>query len=111
MPPFPSMNSDIQFQTAAIKYYFIYDLTCANLKSNLSLYSLCYAEACNELAGLISVSLRPVNKARFEEMLQRWRAIGKTVSDLTGSRFELQTACFRRTRYRSTNWLVNCESE
>ena len=60
-------------------------------KSNLSLYSLDYAEACNELAGPISASLRPDNTAPFEEKRQRWRAIGNTVSDLTGPRFEPQT--------------------
>ena len=48
-----------------------------NQKSNLSLYSLYYAEACNEFAGPISTSLRPVNTTRsFEEMLQGWRAVG-----------------------------------
>ena len=53
-------------------------------KSNLSLYSLYYAEACSELAGSISASLRPGNTAPFKEMLQRWRAVGNTVSDMTG---------------------------
>ena len=61
---------------------------CFQIKSNLSLYSLYYAEACNELAGHISVSLRQGNTAPFEEMSQRWRAIGNTVADLTGPRFE-----------------------
>ena len=64
-------------------------------KSNLSLYSLYYAEACNELAGPISPSLRPGNTAPFEEMSMRWRAVGNTVSDLTGPRFEPQTSCCR----------------
>ena len=62
------------------------------IKSNLSLYSLDYAEACNELAGPISASLRPGNTAPFQEMSQRWRAVGNTVSDLTGPRFEPQTS-------------------
>ena len=66
------------------------------MKSNLSLYSLDYAEACNELAGLISASLRPGNTASFEKMSQRWRAVGNIVSDLTGPRFEPQTS---RSRY------------
>ena len=35
-------------------------------KLNLSLYSLYYAVACNELAGPISVSLHPGNTALFE---------------------------------------------
>ena len=50
------------------------------LKSNVSLYSLDYAEACNELAGPISASLRPSNTASFEEMSRRWRAV--TARDL-----------------------------
>ena len=60
-------------------------------KSNLSLYSLHYAEACNELAGTISASLRSGNTTAFEEMSQRWRAVGNTELDLIGSRFEPQT--------------------
>ena len=68
------------------------------IKSNLSLYSLDYAEACNELAGPISASLRPGNTAPFEEMSQRWRAVGNTVSDLTGPRFEPQTSRSRDER-------------
>ena len=67
-------------------------------KSNLSLNSLDYAEACNELAGLVSASLRPGNTAPFEEMSQRWRAVGDTVSDLTGPRFESQTSRSRDER-------------
>ena len=68
------------------------------IKSNLSLYSLHYAEACNELAGPISASLRPGNTAPFKEMSQRWRAVGNTVSDLTGPRFEPQTSRSRDKR-------------
>ena len=46
------------------------------VKSNLSLYSLDYVEACNELARPISLSrLVTGNTAAFEEMLQRWRAV------------------------------------
>ena len=58
------------------------------IKSNLLLYPLYYAEACNEFAGPISASLHPGNTARFEEKLQRWRAVKNTVFDLTGPRFE-----------------------
>ena len=68
------------------------------IKSNLSLYSLDYAETCNELAGPISSSLRPGNTAPFEEMSRRWRAVGNTVSDLTGPRFELETSRSRDER-------------
>ena len=59
---------------------------------NLSLYSPYYAETCNEFAGPISALLCPDNTALFEEMLQRWQAVGNTVSDLTGLRFEPQTS-------------------
>ena len=57
-----------------------------------------YAETCNELAGPISASLRPGSRAPFEEMSQRWRAVGSTVSDLTGPRFEPQTSRSRDER-------------
>ena len=46
----------------------------------------------------MSASLRPGNTAPFEEMLQRWRAVGNTVSDLTGPRFEPQTSRSRDER-------------
>ena len=47
---------------------------------------------CNELTGPISASLHPGNTVPFEEMPQRWRAVGNTVSDLTPPRFEPQTS-------------------
>ena len=73
------------------------------IKSNFSLHSLLYAEACNKFAGPISASLHPHNIATFEEMLQRWRAFGNTVSDLTGSRFEPRPpAPETNVSYRST---------
>ena len=62
------------------------------MKKNLSLCSLYYAEACNEFAGPISASLRSGNTASFEEMSQRWQAVGNTMSNLTGPRFELATS-------------------
>ena len=50
--------------------------------------------------GPISVSLRPEgNTASFKEMLQQWLAIGKVVSNLTGSRFEPQTSRSRNERF------------
>ena len=72
----------------------------SNLKSFIILaVSLeCSEACCNELAGPISASLRPGNTATFEEMSQRWQAVGNTVSDLTGSRFELWTSRFRYER-------------
>ena len=61
-------------------------------KSSLSLYSLYYAEACNKFAGAISASLRTGNTAPFKEMLEQWRAVGNTVPNTTGLRFEPQTS-------------------
>ena len=55
-------------------------------KSNVSLYSLYYAEVCNEFAKPISASLHPGNTASLEEMLQRWQTVGNTCV-----RFEPQT--------------------
>ena len=46
----------------------------------------------NEFVGPISASLRPGNITSFEELLQRWRAVGNSVSCLTGPRFEPQTS-------------------
>ena len=81
-------------------------LSCV-IKSNLSLYSLFYAEACNEFAMPTSASLRPGNTAAFE-MSQRWRNVGNIVSDLTGPRVEPQTFHSRdeRVTARPTGWLV-----
>ena len=43
--------------------------------------------------------IAPVGKtAFFEEMSQQWQAIGKTVTNLTGPRFEPQTSCSRDKR-------------
>ena len=67
-------------------------------KSNLSLYSLYYDEAWNELTEPISASLRPGNTASFEEVSQRRQAVGNTVSDLTGPRFKPQTSRSRDKR-------------
>ena len=67
------------------------------IKSNPSLYSLYYAEACKELAGPISVQLHPGNTVPFDEMSHRWRDVGNTVSNLTCSRYKRVTA-------RPTGW-------
>ena len=69
-------------------------------RSNLSLYSLYlyYAEAWNELTGPISASLRSGKTTSFEEISQRRQAVGNTVSDLTGPRFEPQISCSRDKR-------------
>ena len=62
------------------------------IKSFIILVVLYYAETRKELARPISASLHPGNTASLEEMSQRWRAVGNTVSDLTGARFEPQTS-------------------
>ena len=55
--------------------------------------------------GPIFASLHPGNTALFEEMSQRWRAVGNTRSDLTGPRFEPQAFCSRDERdSRSNIW-------
>ena len=61
--------------------FFFWNL---KFKLNISLLSLHYAEAWNELVGPIFASLRPGDKAPLDEMSQQWRAIGNIVSDLTG---------------------------
>ena len=47
---------------------------------------------CREFAAHTSSSLRPGYTAPFEEMSQRWRAVGNTVPDSTTPRFEPQTS-------------------
>ena len=59
-----------------------------SFESNLSLYSLYYAEACNKFAGPISASLPRGNTVSFEEMSQRQRAVDITVRYLTGPIYE-----------------------
>ena len=56
------------------------------------------ALACDEFVRPNSASLRPGNTASFEKMLQRWRTVDNTVSDLTGPRFEPQTSRSRDER-------------
>ena len=87
----------------------IYLLNCC--KSNLSLYSQYYAEACDKFAGLISASLRPGNTASFEKMSQRRRAVGNAASDLTGPRFESQTSRSRdeRVTAQPTDLITCCK--
>ena len=60
------------------------------IKSNLSLCSLKYVEACKKLAGPISASLPQGNEALFEAMSEQWRGVGNTVT--SRSREERATA-------------------
>ena len=52
---------------------FLIFLTIYLIESSLFWYSLYYAKACNEFAGLINVPLRPGNTDPFKEILQRRR--------------------------------------
>ena len=61
-------------------------------RTNQIKYFNILTEACNEIAGPTSASLCPGSTALYEEMSQRWRAIGNTASDLTDLRFEPQTS-------------------
>ena len=60
------------------------------------------------LRGLISASLRPGNTTPFEAMSQQRRAVGNTVSDLTGPRFKPQASSYRDERVlaRSTGHVL-----
>ena len=53
---------------------------------------------CKDFAAPISASLRPGYTALFEEMPQRWRAVGNTVRDLTAPGFKPQTSRSRDER-------------
>ena len=46
------------------------------------------------------------NTAPFEEMLQRWRAVGNTVPDLTGRDLNLKPPAPETNALLSTNWPV-----
>ena len=81
--------------SCSIVYPQITTVTGPEIMSTKSNYIFHYILAalrqeCNKFAGPISASLRPGNTAPLEEMLQRWRVVGNTVSDLTGPRFEPQ---------------------
>ena len=71
-----------------------------------------YPEMCNEFAGPVSASLHPGLKVPFEEMLQRWRAVGKIAFELAGPIFEVQNSRSRNKRVtiRSINrfGLIRC---
>ena len=97
--PFPAIkwhldscpNVDYYFPKICFRFHYHKNIFCLSkimrndlsliIKLNLSLYSLYYAEACIELTGPISASLRPGNTAFLEEMSQQWRAVGSSVSD------------------------------
>ena len=70
----------------------------------------------NPGAGPVSASMRSGNTTLYEEMSQRWQAVGNTVSDLTRPRFKLLTSRSKdkritarptggpETKYRFISW-------
>ena len=69
---------------------------------NVQIKSFIVLAEAEEFWGSISESLRPGNTAAFFEMSQWWRAVGNTLSNLTGSRFEPQTSRSRDERLSVT---------
>ena len=71
-------NEHFSLKAVSVKLNF-------RIKSNLSILSLYYTEACNEFTGPISASLHPGNTAPSKKSRSSgdWRAVGNTVSDLT----------------------------
>ena len=61
-------------------------------KNQIFTYSLYYAQMCDEFAGPFAAALRWGNAAPFKEKSQRWRAVGNSVFNLTGSEFEHLTS-------------------
>ena len=53
---------------------------------------------CNEFVGPSPRHCAWATQLLFKEILQQWRAVGNTVSALTGPRFEPQTSRFRDER-------------
>ena len=53
-------------------------------------------QSMHQVCGAYLCGIAPVGK--FEEMLQQWQAIGNTVTNLTGPRFEPQASCSRDKR-------------
>ena len=85
-------EADICYRNGKWRYACPRKILTTSNQSNLSLYSSYYAEACNQLAGSISASLRPGNTTPFKKMSQLWQIVGNTVSNLTGPRLEPQTS-------------------
>ena len=76
------------------------------IKSNLSLYLLYYAYARNELTGPSPRHCAQATQLFLKKCWQEWRAVGKSVSNLTCSGFELQTSRSKDVRVtaRPTSW-------
>ena len=84
---------------------FLNEISVQNISNQIKSFiilSVIRRSDVTSVAGPISASLRPGNTDPFEKMSQRRRAVGNTVSNLTGPRFE-PLDFQRRTRYRSSN--------
>ena len=72
------------------------------VKSNQIKSFIILAVICRSVKRVSGAHFRVIapagNTAPFEEMSQRWRAVGNTVSDLTGPRFEPLTSRSRDER-------------
>ena len=84
------LYNNLQQQPSVTK---VFGYMVRSFKQNHLFYcirSINYAKACKEFVSLISASSYPGNTVPLKEMSQRWQAVGSTVSDLTGWRFEPQ---------------------
>ena len=91
----------------ALFHFFFMSLLIA-IKFNLSLYSLYYAERCNEFAGPVSASLRL--RATAQLFLKKcrcgdeWRAFANAVSDLVVPKFELRPTALEKNALPLDEW-------
>ena len=75
-------------------------------KSILSFSRSATPKACKGVCGAHLPVIAPGYAALFEVMSQRWRAVGHTAYDLTGSRFESQASHFRDEQQK--RFLITC---
>ena len=87
----PSQSLVVNFY---LNYLAIFIYYCSQFTANIkSLFTLALLrQSVLRVRGAHPRLLRPGNSAPFKEILQRWRVVGNTVSDLTGPRFEPQTS-------------------
>ena len=80
------------FLLAAFKLTELQQLQLIKIRSNFY-YARCITpKRVTNLLAQSPASLRPGTTAPFEEMSQRWRVVGNTLSELTDPRFEPQTS-------------------
>ena len=87
---------DVKIQSDKQSFlYFCITLIKNNINQNLSLcVTTKHVKSLRAHLRVIALG----NSAPFQEMMQRWRAVGDTVSDLTHPRFELLTSRSRDNR-------------